>query len=82
MKSLLVFCGIGSIAFAAPPDADEAAYPAIERFVQVLETVRKRHPDADRLAYDRLVNHALEGMLAGLDPHSSFIHPEMAARMK
>ena len=37
---------------------------------------------ADRLAYDRLVNHALEGMLAGLDPHSSFIHPEMAALMK
>ncbi|MBK1882021.1 S41 family peptidase [Luteolibacter pohnpeiensis] len=60
------------------PDPDEAAYPAIERFVQVLETVRARHPDVDKLAYDRLVNHALEGMLASLDPHSSFIHPEMA----
>ncbi len=47
-----------------------------------MEAVRKRHPDADRLAYERLVNHALEGMLAGLDPHSSFIHPEMAARLK
>jgi len=62
----------------APPDPDEAAYPAIERFVQVLEQVRQRHPDVDRLAYERLVNHALEGMLASLDPHSSFIHPEMA----
>jgi carboxyl-terminal processing protease len=77
--------GIPSLAFAAvqqPPDADEAAYPAIERFVEVLEAVRKRHPDVDRLGYERLVNHALEGMLAGLDPHSSFIHPEMAAQMK
>lgn len=64
-----------------PPDADEAAYPAIERFVEVLETVRKRHPDVDRLAYERLVNHALEGMLASLDPHSSFIHPEMARQL-
>lgn len=64
------------------PDPDEAAYPAIERFVQVLEQVRQRHPDADKLAYERLVNHALEGMLASLDPHSSFIHPEMAAMMK
>ena len=64
------------------PDPDEAAYPAIERFVEVLEQVRQRHPDADKLAYDRLVNHALEGMLASLDPHSSFIHPEMAAMMK
>lgn len=64
------------------PDPDEAAYPAIERFVQVLEQVRQRHPDADKLAYERLVNHALEGMLSSLDPHSSFIHPEMAAMMK
>ena len=71
------------VAEASPlPDPDEAAYPAIERFVQVLEQVRQRHPDVDRLAYERLVNHALEGMLSSLDPHSSFIHPEMAGMMK
>ena len=82
MKFVCLLCGISTLALAAPPDAEEAAYPAIERFVEVLETVRKRHPDADRLAYDRLVNHALEGMLASLDPHSSFIHPEMAKQMQ
>jgi carboxyl-terminal processing protease len=82
MKFVCLLCGISSVAFAAPPDPDEAAYPAIERFVEVLEAVRKRHPDVDRLAYDRLVNHALEGMLASLDPHSSFIHPEMARQMQ
>ena len=82
MKFVCLFIGISSIAFAAPPDPDEAAYPAIERFVEVLEAVRKRHPDVDRLAYERLVNHALEGMLASLDPHSSFIHPEMAKQME
>lgn len=71
-----------SAAPANPPDSEDASYPAIKRFIEVMDTVRKRHPDVDRLAYDRLVNHALEGMLAGLDPHSSFIHPEMAARMK
>jgi carboxyl-terminal processing protease len=60
------------------PDAEEAAYPAIERFIEVLEEVRARHPDADKLGYERLVNHALEGMLGSLDPHSSFLHPEMA----
>ena len=85
LTSAVVFC---SLAHAVadpvaklPPDPDDAAYPAIERFVEVLETVRKRHPDVDKLAYDRLVNHALEGMLASLDPHSSFIHPEMARQM-
>ncbi|MFK7849393.1 MAG: S41 family peptidase [Akkermansiaceae bacterium] len=59
------------------PDKKEEAYPALERFINVLETVRKRHPDMDKLAYDRLVNHALDGMLTSLDRHSSFIHPEM-----
>lgn len=82
MKFVCLLCGISTFAHAAPPDAEEAAYPAIERFVEVLETVRKRHPDVDRLGYDRLVNHALEGMLASLDPHSSFIHPEMAKQMQ
>ena len=85
MKSICLLCGIASLASAAAPvlpDPEEAAYPAIERFVEVLETVRKRHPDVDRLAYERLVNHALEGLLASLDPHSSFIHPEMARQLE
>ena len=84
MKWIALACGIGLLPVAAEtslPDPEEAAYPAIERFVQVLETVRNRHPDMDKLAYDRLVNHALEGMLASLDPHSSFIHPEMARQI-
>jgi carboxyl-terminal processing protease len=82
MRFVCLFLGLGLLASAAPPDPDEAAYPAIERFVEVLEAVRKRHPDVDKVAYDRLVNHALEGMLASLDPHSSFIHPEMARQMQ
>jgi carboxyl-terminal processing protease len=67
---------------AVLPDTDEAAYPAIERLVEVMEMVRQRHPEVDRLAYQRLVNRALEGMLSSLDPHSSFIHPEMASAMQ
>jgi carboxyl-terminal processing protease len=47
-----------------------------------MEKIRAEHPDVDKLTYDRLVNHALEGMLSSLDPHSSYIHPEMAAFMK
>ncbi|WAC17810.1 S41 family peptidase [Luteolibacter sp. SL250] len=85
MKWCCGFLLVPSLSIAAPagpPDAEEAAYPAVERFIQVLEAVRKNHPDTDRLAYDRLVNHALEGMMEGLDPFSSFIHPEMAALMK
>ena len=65
-----------------PSDAEEAAYPAIERFITVMEKIRAQHPDVDKLTYDRLVNHALEGMLSSLDPHSTYIHPEMAAFLK
>ncbi len=79
---LFVLAPLVMAAPVAPPDGEEAAYPAIERFVQVLESVRKHHPDVDKLTYERLTNHALEGMMASLDPFSSFIHPEMAALMK
>lgn len=66
-----------AVAEPVPADPKEAAYPALERFVEVMETVRARHPDVDKLTYDRLINQALDGMLSSLDPHSSFIHPEM-----
>ena len=82
LLSLLLVPGLSIGESPTPPDLQEAAYPAIERYVQVLETVRKQHYDVDKVAYDRLVNHSLEGMLASLDPFSMFIHPEMAAGMK
>ncbi len=62
---------------ALPADSKKDAYPALARFVEVLETARARHPDLDKVTYDRMVNQALDGMLSSLDRHSSFIHPEM-----
>ncbi len=79
---LLLIPGLTFAEEVKPPDPEEAAYPAIERFVKVLEQVRQRHPDADKVTYDRLVNHALDGMLSSLDPFSSFIHPEMARALE
>lgn len=66
---------------ATPKESTEAAYPALERFVKVLEITKARHPDLDKLSYDRLINRALDGMLGSLDPHSSFIYPEMREMM-
>ena len=57
------------------PDEGEG-YEHVERFIKVLEQVRAHHPDGNRLSYERLVNHALEGMLDSLDNFSSFYHPE------
>lgn len=68
---------LASLTANTKAEPDEAAYPALERFVEVLEATRQRHPDLDKISYDRLINQALDGMLSSLDPHSSFIHPEM-----
>lgn len=65
----------------APAELTEAAYPALERFIKVVEMTKARHPDLDKLSYDRLINRALDGMLSSLDPHSSFIYPEMQDMM-
>jgi len=54
-------------------------YEHVERFIEVLESVRESHPDGDKLSYERLVNHALEGMLGSLDKFSAFYHPETYA---
>jgi carboxyl-terminal processing protease len=63
---------------AALPD-DGMGYQHIERFIKVLETVRQNHPTGDKLDYERLINHALEGMLDSLDQFSGFYHPETYA---
>ena len=59
------------------PLLDEGmGYEHVERFIHVLEQVRSHHPDSDKLSYERLINHALEGMLNSLDNFSGFYHPE------
>lgn len=57
------------------PDKDEG-YQHVERFIKMLEEIRTHHPDADKLSYERLVNHALEGMVGSLDKFSGYYHPE------
>lgn len=62
------------------PDQDEG-YEHIERFIKVLQEVRANHPDGEKLSYERLVNHALEGMVGSLDTFSGFYHPETVQHM-
>ncbi len=55
---------------------EEEGYPHVERFIDILETVRASHPDAEKVSYERLINYALEGMVGSLDQFSGFYHPE------
>jgi carboxyl-terminal processing protease len=93
MRCLFGLLLLSPLLVAAEPRAEPAApageaasaagksdpYPAIERFIRVLEAVQANHPDESLVDSDRLVNRALEGMLGSLDRHSSFIHPETYA---
>jgi carboxyl-terminal processing protease len=58
-------------ASAAEPDSAQPQSPAVRKFVQVLERIKVRY--ADRVDEDKLVDDAIEGMLKGLDRHSTFL---------
>ena len=84
MRTSLLFFSLVfplSVSFAeenepAPlPDTGQG-YEHVEKFIQVLESIRENHPDASLVSYERLVNHALEGMLDSLDNFSAFYHPD------
>ena len=54
-------------------DKQDAVYPNLELFANVLEKVRKEYVDGKNLTYHDLVYSSLKGMLGSLDPHSEFM---------
>jgi len=66
----------------AATDDDESGLAQIELFTRVLEMVRQDYVDSEKTTYERLINSALEGMLADLDPHSQFMHPRVFQQLK
>lgn len=63
------------------PDEDDA-FQQIKLFTQILELVRESYVDPEKTTYKHLISSALEGMLADLDPHSQFMHPQVFEQLK
>lgn len=63
-------------------DEGDSGFKEIELFTEVLETIRQGYVDADKVTYEKLINSALEGMLADLDPHSQFMQPKVFDQLK
>jgi carboxyl-terminal processing protease len=63
-----------SLASPAPPANSAGLYPAQKLFDEVLEIVRADYVDKPNDA--KLVTSSIKGMLAGLDPHSSYLDPQ------
>ncbi len=59
----------------AAKDTVEEGYSSLRNFTDVLALVQKNY--VDEVGVDKLVNGAIKGMLQTLDPHSSYLAPEM-----
>ncbi|MDF1826263.1 MAG: S41 family peptidase [Verrucomicrobiales bacterium] len=62
--------------------AEDSGFKEIELFTEVLETIRQSYVDPDKVTYEQLINSALEGMLADLDPHCQFMQPKVLEQLK
>ena len=83
----LVFAGVSVLALAlrcrkpahlCSPDRRD--YESMELFTDVLSIVKKSY--VEEVDTKKLIYGAINGMLASLDPHSSFMSPEMYKEMK
>jgi len=62
--------------------AEDTGFAEIELFTKVLEMVRQSYVDPEKTSYESLINSALEGMLADLDPHCQFMQPKVFEQLK
>jgi carboxyl-terminal processing protease len=77
---LLVFC-CGAVVFSGPACANEKDdYKNLEIFTDVLSLIRSSY--VEDVDMEKLVYGAIRGMLNTLDPHSSFLTPEMYEEMQ
>jgi carboxyl-terminal processing protease len=86
--SALVFAGLLLSVGTAPrgraqeEPGEDSGFKEMELFTEVLETIRQGYVDSDKVTYEKLINSALEGMLASLDPHSQFMQPKVFDQLK
>jgi len=52
---------------------DDPAYASMRLLANAIQLIRQDYVDESRVDYDKLVQSALRGMLAELDPHSQFL---------
>ncbi|SEA13524.1 carboxyl-terminal processing protease [Desulfuromusa kysingii] len=77
---ILIFCG-SAVAFSGDASANEKDdYKKLEIFTDVLSLVRSNY--VEDVDMEKLIYGAIRGMLSTLDPHSSFLTPEMYREME
>src|SRR5580700_3270005 len=57
-------------------ESDDNGYSQISIFAKAVQLLRQDYVDGNKTSYHDLINAAMKGMLASLDPHSQFMDPE------
>ena len=70
----------GAVSTVPDVGSAEPTYDALKRFSEVLEIVERSY--VEKTKTDDLIYGAINGMLQGLDPHSSFMTPELYKEMQ
>jgi carboxyl-terminal processing protease len=79
MATLVIFIGISSEP-RSRAEAKGSDYDSIELFTDVMAIIKKSY--VEEVDTKKLIYGAINGMLASLDPHSSFMSPETYKEMK
>ncbi len=69
------FLGLGSVAVRRAQALPNDTYQELETFANVLAIVQKNY--VEPVSTKRLIDGAITGMLASLDPHSAYLTPEL-----
>jgi carboxyl-terminal processing protease len=70
-----LFFGAQIYVYSASASPKEDLYSQYKLLADVMEQVRSKYVDADKVSSQDLIRGALKGMLGTLDPHSEFMEP-------
>jgi carboxyl-terminal processing protease len=79
--SLNLFIGFDTYAKSTSNDPDDDGCDSVSLLMNVMQLLREKYVDSDRVKYDKLISNAINGMVRGLDPFSSYMSPKTYRRM-
>ncbi len=59
----------------------DKGYAEISHLMDVIELIREKYVDVDKVTYRKLVTNAMKGIMHGLDPFSSYLEPQFYSSM-
>lgn len=71
-----LFFGYKAYSEAKSKQPKDDGYKDISQLMNVMQLIREKYVDVDKVTYQKLVNNAVKGMMQGLDPFSSYMEPK------